>query len=275
MKATPSAKTSPSFCGSGWSEEVVSSRPSGITAADAATTNGKRDVCFIRFPVDLVVTVADFQSCGWEQVLSGKASERYWSMSQALADTARAATEASAYARANVLWLLADATSMRLTPGSANLGFPQFDGGVTQYKSRGAQQGVLIRDAEALERMEKVDTVVVDKTGTLTEGHPKVVHIEAAAGFNSDDVLAKLASVERASEHPLAMAVVNRVRVSMLFRTSKFAAMKEACASVILAFNRSVNVVSVAACGTETYDASASSALMYADSIGFMVDFLA
>jgi Cu+-exporting ATPase len=74
---------------------------------------------------------------------------------------------------------------------------------------RGAQQGVLIRNAEALERMEKVDTVVVDKTGTLTEGRPKVVHIEAAAGFQADDVLAKLASVERASEHPLAMAVVN------------------------------------------------------------------
>ncbi|MDB5859729.1 MAG: copper-translocating P-type ATPase [Ramlibacter sp.] len=73
---------------------------------------------------------------------------------------------------------------------------------------RGAQHGVLIRDAEALERMEKVDTVVVDKTGTLTEGRPKVVHIEAAAGFHAEDVLAKLASVERASEHPLAMAVV-------------------------------------------------------------------
>lgn len=73
---------------------------------------------------------------------------------------------------------------------------------------RGAQSGVLIRDAEALERMEKVDTVVVDKTGTLTEGRPKVVHIEPAAGFQVEDVLQKLASVERASEHPLAMAVV-------------------------------------------------------------------
>jgi len=73
---------------------------------------------------------------------------------------------------------------------------------------RGAQHGVLIRDAEALERMEKVDTVVVDKTGTLTEGRPKVVHVEPAAGFEVDDVLQKLASVERASEHPLAMAVV-------------------------------------------------------------------
>jgi Cu+-exporting ATPase len=56
--------------------------------------------------------------------------------------------------------------------------------------------------------MEKVDTLVVDKTGTLTEGKPKVVHIEPAAGFTAEDVLQKLASVERASEHPLAMAVV-------------------------------------------------------------------
>jgi len=73
---------------------------------------------------------------------------------------------------------------------------------------KGAQHGVLIRDAEALEKMEKVDTLVVDKTGTLTEGRPKVVHVEPAAGFSADDVLQKLASVERASEHPLAMAIV-------------------------------------------------------------------
>ena len=74
---------------------------------------------------------------------------------------------------------------------------------------KGAQHGVLIRDAEALERMEKVDTLVLDKTGTLTEGRPKVVHIEPANGFSKDDVLQKLASVERASEHPLALAIVN------------------------------------------------------------------
>jgi Cu+-exporting ATPase len=73
---------------------------------------------------------------------------------------------------------------------------------------KGAQHGVLIRDAEALEKMEKVDTLVVDKTGTLTEGRPKVVHIEPVPGFTADDVLQKLASVERASEHPLAMAIV-------------------------------------------------------------------
>jgi len=73
---------------------------------------------------------------------------------------------------------------------------------------RGAQHGVLIRDAEALERMEGVDTLVVDKTGTLTEGRPRVVHVEAADGSRADELLRMLASVERASEHPLAMAVV-------------------------------------------------------------------
>ncbi|WP_374663997.1 copper-translocating P-type ATPase [Ramlibacter sp.] len=73
---------------------------------------------------------------------------------------------------------------------------------------RGAQHGVLIRDAEALERMEKVDTLVVDKTGTLTEGRPKVIHIEPAPGVDAADLLQKLASVERASEHPLALAIV-------------------------------------------------------------------
>jgi Cu+-exporting ATPase len=73
---------------------------------------------------------------------------------------------------------------------------------------RGAQHGVLIRDAEALERRGKVDTLVVDKTGTLTEGRPKVVHIAPAPGFDADAVLQKLASVERSSEHPLALAIV-------------------------------------------------------------------
>ncbi|TAM16763.1 MAG: heavy metal translocating P-type ATPase, partial [Candidimonas sp.] len=73
---------------------------------------------------------------------------------------------------------------------------------------RGAQVGVLVRDAEALERMEKVDTVVLDKTGTLTEGRPRVTHIEPAPGFERDMVLQHLASVERASEHPLAAAIV-------------------------------------------------------------------
>jgi P-type Cu+ transporter len=81
---------------------------------------------------------------------------------------------------------------------------------------RGAQQGVLIRDAEALERMEKVDTLVVDKTGTLTEGRPKVVLVTTTAGFGDAAVLQKLASVERASEHPLAAAVVAEAEARML-----------------------------------------------------------
>jgi P-type Cu+ transporter len=73
---------------------------------------------------------------------------------------------------------------------------------------RGAQAGVLIKNAEALERMEKIDTLVVDKTGTLTEGKPKVVAIVPAAGFQENDILRLAASVERASEHPLADAIV-------------------------------------------------------------------
>ena len=73
---------------------------------------------------------------------------------------------------------------------------------------RGAQAGVLIKNAEALERMERVDTLVVDKTGTLTEGKPKVVAIVPAAGFAEVDVLQLAASAEKASEHPLALAIV-------------------------------------------------------------------
>ena len=73
---------------------------------------------------------------------------------------------------------------------------------------RGAQAGVLIKNAEALERMEKVDTLVVDKTGTLTEGKPKVVAVVPAEGIDEKDVLRFAASVERASEHPLAAAIV-------------------------------------------------------------------
>ena len=73
---------------------------------------------------------------------------------------------------------------------------------------RGAQAGVLIRNAEALERMEKIDTLVVDKTGTLTEGKPKMISIVAADGFHEAEILRLAASVERASEHPLADAIV-------------------------------------------------------------------
>lgn len=73
---------------------------------------------------------------------------------------------------------------------------------------RGAQAGVLIKNAEALERMERIDTLVVDKTGTLTEGKPKLVALVPAAGFIEADVLRLAASVEKASEHPLALAIV-------------------------------------------------------------------
>ncbi len=73
---------------------------------------------------------------------------------------------------------------------------------------RGAHAGVLIKNAEALERMERVDTLVVDKTGTLTEGKPKVVAIVPGRDFAEDEVLRFAASAEKASEHPLALAIV-------------------------------------------------------------------
>ncbi len=73
---------------------------------------------------------------------------------------------------------------------------------------RGARAGVLIKNAEALERMEKVDTLVVDKTGTLTEGKPAVTAIVTASGFDETELLRLAAGVERASEHPLAAAIV-------------------------------------------------------------------
>ena len=77
---------------------------------------------------------------------------------------------------------------------------------------RGAKQGVLIKDAEALELMEKVDTLVVDKTGTLTEGKPRVQTVTALNGFAEELVLAYAASLEGQSEHPLAQAIVTRAR---------------------------------------------------------------
>src|SRR6266436_1295426 len=73
---------------------------------------------------------------------------------------------------------------------------------------RGATAGVLIKNAEALEVMEKVDTLVVDKTGTLTEGKPALASITASAGFSESEILRLAASLERASEHPLASAIV-------------------------------------------------------------------
>jgi len=73
---------------------------------------------------------------------------------------------------------------------------------------RGAQAGILVRDAQALERLEAVDTIVIDKTGTLTEGKPTVVGITVADGFEESELLRLAASVERASEHPLAQAIL-------------------------------------------------------------------
>jgi Cu+-exporting ATPase len=74
---------------------------------------------------------------------------------------------------------------------------------------KGATMGVLIKNAEALETLEKVDVLVVDKTGTLTEGKPKLVSVLAVPGFEDDEILRLAASLERASEHPLAEAIVN------------------------------------------------------------------
>ena len=77
---------------------------------------------------------------------------------------------------------------------------------------RGAGLGVLIKNAEALEHMEKVDTLVVDKTGTLTEGRPAVTQVVPAPGFDEAELLRLAASVERASEHPLALAIVEAAK---------------------------------------------------------------
>ena len=77
---------------------------------------------------------------------------------------------------------------------------------------RGAQAGVLIRDAEALERLEKVDTIVIDKTGTLTEGKPSVTSIVTVEGQDENELLRFTAAVEQASEHPLAAAIVKAAK---------------------------------------------------------------
>src|SRR5206468_10970229 len=73
---------------------------------------------------------------------------------------------------------------------------------------RGALAGVLVKNAEALELMEKVDTLIVDKTGTLTEGKPRLTTVKAAPGHDETSVLRFAASLERGSEHPLAAAFV-------------------------------------------------------------------
>jgi Cu+-exporting ATPase len=77
---------------------------------------------------------------------------------------------------------------------------------------RGAALGVLIKNAEALERFEKVDTLVVDKTGTLTEGKPKVTALKASGGLSETELLRLAATLERASEHPLAAAIVDAAK---------------------------------------------------------------
>jgi Cu+-exporting ATPase len=83
---------------------------------------------------------------------------------------------------------------------------------ITVGVARGAQAGVLIRDAEALEGLEKIDTLVLDKTGTLTEGKPAVVHIDPAEGYDESRILTIAASLEQHSEHPLATAIVGAAR---------------------------------------------------------------
>jgi P-type Cu+ transporter len=77
---------------------------------------------------------------------------------------------------------------------------------------RGAHAGILIRDAQALERLESIDTLVIDKTGTLTAGKPKVVGLIPADGFDETEVLRLAASVERGSEHPLAQAILDAAK---------------------------------------------------------------
>ena len=81
---------------------------------------------------------------------------------------------------------------------------------------RGARDGVLIKDAEGLELMEKVDTLIVDKTGTLTEGKPKVQQIIANEGFARADVLVLAAALENLSEHPLAKAIIEHIKTQSL-----------------------------------------------------------
>lgn len=79
---------------------------------------------------------------------------------------------------------------------------------ITTAAGRGAQAGVLIKDAEALERMAKVDTLIVDKTGTLTEGKPKLTDVTALGGESEETILTLAAALEKGSEHPLAEAIV-------------------------------------------------------------------
>jgi Cu+-exporting ATPase len=77
---------------------------------------------------------------------------------------------------------------------------------------RGATQGVLFRDAAAIESMRRIDTLVVDKTGTLTEGKPAFDRVVAAEGWREDEVLRLAASLDQGAEHPLAEAIVGEAR---------------------------------------------------------------
>lgn len=81
---------------------------------------------------------------------------------------------------------------------------------------KAAGSGVLFRDAAAIENLRKIDTLIVDKTGTLTEGRPSFQSVEAAAGFNADEVLLLAASLDQGSEHPLAQAIVEQARARSL-----------------------------------------------------------
>lgn len=97
---------------------------------------------------------------------------------------------------------------------------------ITTAAGRGAQAGVLIKDAEALERMARVDTLIVDKTGTLTEGRPKLTDVVAMADISDDTLLGLAAALERGSEHPLAEAIVEgaRTRDIVIEKASDFEA---------------------------------------------------
>lgn len=117
-------------------------------------------------------------------------------------------TPAMAYALVNAIAVLIIACPCALglaTPMSIMVG-----------TGKGAQHGVLIKNAEALESMEKVDTIVVDKTGTLTAGKPELTAIEALDGIDEDELLELVAAVESASEHPLAEAIVKAAAAKSL-----------------------------------------------------------
>lgn len=89
---------------------------------------------------------------------------------------------------------------------------------------RGAHAGVLIRNAEALETLEKVDTLVIEKTATLTEGKPRLITFESVDGHEDPEMLRPLASLEQVSEHPLAGAIIAgaKERTLNLARTDNF-----------------------------------------------------